>query len=115
MFIFENLSIWKKSIEITDKLLDLSDYLEDKHQFKFAEQLRGSTLSISNNIAEGSGSNSKREFKLFLNYSHRSVSETANMVIISARRNYIEEKEKRNHLDHLEEVSKMITGFTKTL
>lgn len=115
MFRFENLDIWKRSIEVTDQIFDIADLLEDKRRYKFAEQLRGAVLSITNNIAEGSGSNSKREFKLFLNYSHRSVSETANMIILCLRRKYIDEETNRKHLNQLEEISKMITGFSKSL
>jgi len=53
------------AIEIADFLFDLADDLEKKRLFKFAEQLRGSGMSMSNNISEGSGSTSKKEFKQF--------------------------------------------------
>ncbi len=50
------------AIEVTDKLFDIADALEEKKLFRFAEQLRGAGMSMSNNIAEGSGSNSDKEF-----------------------------------------------------
>ena len=115
MFRFENLEVWKRSIEITDKMFDLADRLEEMKKFRFAEQLRGSALSITNNISEGSGSSSRREFRQFLNYSHRSISETANILIVCHRRNYIGNKERDNHLQQLEEISKMVTGLSKSL
>ena len=86
MFRFENLEIWKRSIEVTDRLFDLADTFEAKHHYRFADQLRGASLSISNNIAEGSGSSSKKDFTKFLNYTHRSIFETVNMLIIASRR-----------------------------
>ena len=89
MFRFEELEIWNRAIVITDKVFDLADQLDEQKKFRFAEQLRSASLSIANNIAEGSGSSSKREFKQFLNFSHRSVSETANMIIICHRRKLI--------------------------
>jgi four helix bundle protein len=55
-FRFQDLEIWKLAIEIGDVLLDIADELEKKHLYKFSEQLRDAALSISNNIAEGSGS-----------------------------------------------------------
>lgn len=115
MFRFEELEVWKKSIEATDTIFDLADRLDEKRKFKFAEQLRSAALSVSNNIAEGSGSISRREFKQFLNFAHRSISETANMIIICYRRLYINGEEKINHLYHLEEISRMVTGFSKSL
>lgn len=64
-FRFEDLDIWKDAIDISDKLFDYSDKAEEKRCFRFAEQLRAAALSISNNIAEGSGSFSDKEFASF--------------------------------------------------
>lgn len=94
MFRFEGLEVWKRSIKITDEIFDIADSIEDRHKYRFAEQLRAASLSISNNIAEGSGSNSKKEFKQYLNHSHRSIFETVNMIIIATRRKYITESQK---------------------
>jgi four helix bundle protein len=59
-FRFQDMEIWKMAIDIADRLFDISDELEEKHLYRFAEQLRGAGMSISNNIAEGSGSVSKK-------------------------------------------------------
>jgi four helix bundle protein len=78
-FRFQDLKIWQLSIEIADQLFDIADTLEQKRLYKFAEQLRGAGMSMSNNIAEGSGSTSKKEFKHFLNMARRSTFENANI------------------------------------
>jgi four helix bundle protein len=57
-----DLEIWQDAIEMAGRLFDIADRLQSRRLYRFAEQLRGSGLSMSNNIAEGSGSNSKREF-----------------------------------------------------
>ena len=80
-FRFQDLEIWKESIEIGNILFDIADTLEEKKLFRFAEQLRGAGMSMSNNIAEGSGSNSKPEFRNFLNIAKRSTFENANILI----------------------------------
>ncbi len=67
-FRFQDLEIWKLAIQITDEL-------EEKKLFRFAEQLRGAGMSMLNNIAEGSGSNSAKEFYQFLNVVRRSTFE----------------------------------------
>lgn len=79
-FRFENMEIWKDSISISDMLFDFADKAEDKKCYRFAEQLRAAAMSISNNIAEGSGSFSDRDFASFLNISRRSVFECANIL-----------------------------------
>ncbi len=113
MFRFEELDIWKRAIAMTDSFFDLADQLDGRRKYRFAEQLRSAALSITNNIAEGSGSISSREFKQFLNFAHRSISETANMLIICHRRGYIDGETKRCHLSGLEESSRMVMGFSK--
>lgn len=70
------------SIEITDVLFDIADQLEDKRMYRFAEQLRGAGLSISNNIAEGSGSDSNKLFNYYLRIARNSTFENANIVIV---------------------------------
>jgi four helix bundle protein len=64
--------------------------LEEKKLYRFSEQLRGSGMSMSNNIAEGAGSDSKAEFKNFLNIAKRSTFENANILIILNKRNLID-------------------------
>ncbi len=59
-FRFQDLEIWKMAIEIADELFGIADELEGKRLFRFTDQLRGAGMSMSNNIAEGSGSASKK-------------------------------------------------------
>lgn len=114
-FRFEDLEIWQIAIEIGDKLYDIADLLDEKKKYRFAEQLRGAAMSISNNISEGSGSSSKSEFLQFLNYSRRSCYECANILVVLVRRNYISEEVKTRLFDRLEELSRKITNFQKSL
>jgi len=114
-FRFEDLEIWKLSIEIGDSLFDLSDTLEVRKLFRFAEQLRGATMSISNNIAEGSGSSSNKEFDQFLNYARRSCYECANILIILQRRKYVNDEMQKVNFEKLDELSRKITSFRKAL
>ncbi len=114
-FRFEDFEIWQDAIHLGDSLFDIAELADSKKYYKFAEQLRSSGLSISNNIAEGSGSFSKKEFGQFLNISRRSVFECANMIIIFHRRSIINEKEKTKLLTDLAYLSRRITSFRKTL
>ena len=114
-FRFEDFEIWQDAIELGDRLFDIAELADSKKLYKFAEQLRSSGLSISNNIAEGSGSFSKKEFGQFLNISRRSVFECANMIIIFHRRSIISLEIKTKLLEKLAYLSKRITSFRKTL
>jgi len=114
-FRFQKLEIWKKAKDIGHKLLDVADQLEKRKLYRFAEQVRGASLSISNNIAEGSGSTSKRDFAHFLNIARRSAFENANMAIVFYERGIIEKSKCNELLQELDEVCRMITGFSRNL
>lgn len=115
MFRFENLEIWQDAFVLSDNLFDISDVAEDKKLFRFAEQLRGAALSISNNIAEGSDSFSDKEFAQYLNIARRFLFECANILIIFQRRNLITEIAKSDLLIRLDILSRKITNFRKAL
>ncbi len=114
-FRFQDLKIWQLAIEIADKLFDIADDLESRKLFRFAEQLRAAGMSMSNNIAEGSGSSSKKEFKNFLNIARRSTFENANILILLGRRNLITSNQLDENLNNLDKLCRQITNFIKSL
>jgi len=114
-FRFQDLRIWQLAIEIADELFDIADQLDKWKFYKFAEQLRAAGMSISNNIAEGSGSSSKRDFNNFLNIAHRSIYENANILILIERRKLITSEQLRSGINKLESLSRQITSFKNTL
>lgn len=114
-FRFMDLDIWKESIALEDKILDISDILEENKKFRFAEQLRGASLSISNNITEGAGSYSTKDFAHFLNIARRSVFEVVNILIVLNRRSHITDELTNQLLADLEILSRKISNFRKSL
>jgi len=114
-FRFQDLKIWQLAIEIADELFDIADGIEKKRLYRFAEQLRAAGMSMSNNIAEGSGSSSKREFKNFLNIARRSTFENANILIILERRKLIKTTQLEKNLENLDKLCRQITNFIKSL
>jgi four helix bundle protein len=114
MFRFQDMEIWKEGIAIGVALSKLADGLEARRRFKYAEQLRGAALSISNNIAEGSGSASDKDFANFLNIAHRSAFENANMLFFQADGLFSGE-EINPLLVKLVAESRMIEAFRKSL
>jgi len=114
-FRFQDLRIWQLAIEIAIELFEIADDFERKKLFRFAEQLRGSGMSMSNNIAEGSGSSSKKEFRQFLNIARRSTFENANILILLEKRGLIPTDQTDRILSNLDSLCRQITSFQKTL
>lgn len=114
-FRFQDLEIWRLAIEIADDLFDIADDLEKRKLYRFAEQIRGAGMSISNNISEGSGSDSKKDFANFLNIVKRSAFENANIIILLKRRNLITPEKENELLEKLDKLSRKIANFRKSL
>ena len=102
-------------VEVAARLFDPEDRLESKRLYRFAEQLRSSGLSMSNNIAERSGSGSRREFSDFLNIARRSTFENANVILVLESRGLTEEKEVTELLERLDHLCRKITNFQRSL
>ncbi|MEJ2726846.1 MAG: four helix bundle protein [Deltaproteobacteria bacterium] len=114
-FRFQDLKIWQLAIEIANELFDIADELDKRKLYRFAEQLRASGMSMSNNIAEGSGSTSNKDFIRFLNISRRSTFENANIAILLEMRNLISKDTMERLLDRLDKLCRQITSFQGTL
>jgi four helix bundle protein len=114
-FRFMDLEIWQDAVELAGQLFDIADALERRRLYRFAEQLRGSGLSMSNNIAEGSGSNSKREFSNFLNIARRSTFENANVILVFEKRGLMKAEEVTDLLERLDHLCRKITSFQRSL
>ena len=93
----------------------LLNNLQSKREYVIADQLMRAFLSISNNIAEGSGSNSDKEFAYFLNIARRSVFECANILIIIEMKGTLSEVEKDVFYDKLDLISRKIQSLRKSL
>jgi len=114
-FRFQDLRIWQLAIEIANELFDIADDLEKKKLYRFADQLRGGGMSMSNNIAEGSGSSSKKDFKQFLNIARRSTFENANILILLQKRSLLSEESLDSMLKKLDALCRQITSFSNSL
>jgi len=114
-FRFENMDIWQRAAAVSMQLFAVAEALDDRKYYRFAEQLRAATLSITNNIAEGSGSDSDDDFSNFLKFARRSVFEVANILMIFVRKGYLTQAEATPLLTELQEQSKMLLAFRRTL
>jgi four helix bundle protein len=114
-FRFQELEIWKRAAQFSSLLFRLADKLDERRLYRFAEQLRAAVLSITNNIAEGSGSISRVDFANFLNTARRSTFEVANILFLLSENSYIEEADLEQIISELEQKSRMILAFIRTL
>jgi four helix bundle protein len=91
-FKFENLEVWKLSLEYCDEIYRIADLLPSKEEYNLKTQMRRSATSICLNIAEGSTSQSDPEFSRFLGISIRSCIEVVACLHLARRKGYIDQR-----------------------
>lgn len=115
-FGFEDLEVWKKSIDFADSVIELAEKLNasQKH-YKLLGQLESAVMSIALNIAEGKGRYSKKEFVQFLYIARGSLYETVTVLKIFQRRSWITSVDYEKLLLQAEEIARMIVGLIKSI
>ncbi|MEO9802600.1 MAG: four helix bundle protein [Reichenbachiella sp.] len=95
---FEDLDCWKEARVLVKNIYSsLNQNKSIDHDTK--SQMRKATLSMMNNIAEGFGRYSDKEFIRFLEYSSSSAAEVKSMLYVFEDLQYLNQ----NHLDILHE------------
>ncbi len=79
---FEELNVWKLSIELAKDVYILVSQLPKEEKFGLADQLRRCSVSIPSNIAEGAGRNNSKEFIHFIGISNGSCCELYTQIIL---------------------------------
>jgi four helix bundle protein len=114
-FRFENLEIWKMAINYGEKIHNLTKKFPRSELFGLTSDLNRALVSISSNIAEGSGSASNIEFKRFLRIAIKSIFETVSQLFVANRRKYISTKEFYDAYQDGEILVKKTNSFIKSL
>lgn len=112
---FEDLDIWKKSVELYVDIFVVIENSGLKNDFSAKDQLKRATLSISNNIAEGFEYENNLQFVRFLRYSKGSAGEIRNMVTVFFMTGQISKEQHDKLIEKIVEISKSIKGFMKYL
>ncbi len=90
---FEQLEVWKLSLEYTDLVYQLAEKLPRSEEYNLKSQITRAATSISLNIAEGSTGQSNLEQARFIGFAIRSLVETVACQHLINRRRYLEDPE----------------------
>jgi four helix bundle protein len=115
-FKFEQLDVWKMSLDYCDAIYELADRLPESERFNLKSQITRAATSISLNIAEGSTSQSDPEQRRFLSMALRSLIETVACQRLISRRNYVNDKYSMENVDlQAQELAKRLHSFRRSL
>ena len=113
-FNFENLSVYKKSLELVEEIENICMELKGKLDYEYISQLKRAALSIPLNIAEANGRWHKKERKQFYFISRGSVFECVPLIQIIYRKNLMDDTAYNELYAELEEITKMLSGLIKS-
>lgn len=114
-FKFENLDIWKESIKFANEIYNLTKKFPKSEQFGIISQLNRSAVSISLNIAEGTGRNSDADLARFIQISIGSLNEVITLLVISLEQQFINKLDYECFYKRCEQISKMLYAFRNYL
>jgi four helix bundle protein len=115
-FSFEDLEVWQKAIDFTDKVISLVEKIRaDRKHFRLLEQIEASSASIAMNIAEGKGRYSKKEFVQFLYIARGSLYESITLLIIFHKRKWINDIDLEDTITFGNQIGKMLSSLIKSI
>lgn len=112
---FERLSVWQKALDLTADIHGLTKSFPREERYVLASQIQRAADSVALNIAEGSTSQSKGEFKQFVGYAIRSGIEVVACLYVGKRRGIVTERDFHRLYAHTEEILKMLYGLRRSL
>lgn len=112
---FKDMMVWQKAMDLSQSVFFLTKRLPRAEDYGLTSQIRRAALSISNNIAEGFGRNTKNDKKYFYILSRGSSFETQNCLEYGFRVEYFN-KEEISDLDiKLNEIIHELNKIIKSL
>ncbi len=112
---YQELNIWKKSMDLVEQVYSLSKSLPDEEKFGLISQIKRSSVSIPSNIAEGAGRNSNKEFIHFLSIANGSTTELETQLILIQRLKLVTKDKINIVLQLCAEIKKMNYALQKSI
>jgi four helix bundle protein len=114
-FRFEKLTVWQSSRRLAGEVYSATKSFPKDKLFGLTGQLRRASVSISSNIAEGSGRNSDADFAHFLEIAYGSAMEVASLLFIAGDAGHLTLTRRDEMLGLSADVSRQLNALNKSL
>jgi len=108
---YRDLVVWKRAVEFVAEIYRISATFPREERFGLTAQLRRASVSVSANIAEGSGRATSRDLLNFLSYARGSLKEAESMVFVAQRLRFVSAPDCIEALRIADETSRMLAGL----
>jgi len=112
---FEDLEIWQLARQLSQQVLFISKNTELKNDYLFKDQIKASSGSVMDNIAEGFERDGNLEFRQYLSIAKGSFGEVRSQCYRLFDSEYIAEEKMVELVTECEQISKRIANFISYL
>lgn len=114
-FSFEGLRVYQATRQLVKDVYVLVNKFPAVENFALSSQVRRAVVSVSANIAEGSGRNHAKDKAHFIDIAYGSLLETYSELLTAADLKYITEQEVLGIKSQFVDVGKMLSGLRTSL
>ena len=112
---FRELKVWQRAIDLATIIYSITKSFPDNEKYGLTQQLQRAIISVSSNIAEGSGRQTRADFKHFLSMALGSLYEVESQLVVSYKLEYISKNQLQSTIDEVTEIQKMIYSLRSKL
>jgi four helix bundle protein len=110
-----DLVVWQRSIDLAEEVYKVTRKFPKEELFGMTAQVRKSSVSVSSNIAEGSGRATTKDLLNFLSTARGSLRETESLLILSTRLGFLSAAHLKHAFGLIHETAKMLTALRAKL
>lgn len=113
-FSFEKLKVWQKARILSVTIYNVTKQFPSEEKYGLTSQMRRCAISISSNIAEGTGRHSNKDKARFTEIAYSSLLELLNQLILSRDLELISEEILTQIRESISEIAAMLDGLYKS-
>ena len=110
-FAFEKLTVWQKSVVMVKEVYTTTRTFPKEEKYGIISQIRRSALSVTCNLAEGSGKISNKDKANYTAIAFGSLMETMNLLIVSVEVEMMSSEKLEEFRIQISEISRMLTAL----
>ena len=112
---YQDLEVWKKSIELVERIYRLSAHFPVEERFGLTSQIRRAAVSVAANIAEGAERHGTGEFLQFLGIASGSLAEVETYLVLLGRLGLAAQEQIEPLQAQTGEIGRMLSGLKRSL